>query len=84
MMTITSAVDFSNFSNIAVASYAWFDEAVPSEALRDKANMTATQASIFLDGYEVIDHQPNDSSGFSATVFKEKATGKIFFGGCRS
>lgn len=79
MMTITSAVDFSKFSNIAVASYAWFDEAAPSEALRDKANMTETQASNFLDGYEVIHHQPNDLSGFSATVFKEKATGKIFF-----
>lgn len=37
--------------------------------------MTPQMAQDFIDTWEVIDHLPNTTSGFSATVLKHKATG---------
>ena len=38
--------------------------------------MTLAMANDFVSTWEVIDHLPNTSSGFSATVLKHKITGK--------
>ncbi|OPZ78944.1 MAG: hypothetical protein BWY78_00319 [Alphaproteobacteria bacterium ADurb.Bin438] len=38
---------------------------------------TELQASDFLNRYEISYHYPNDETGLSFTVFKEKATGKL-------
>lgn len=37
---------------------------------------TGAQADYFLDKFEIIMHYPNDSSGFSCTVFKNRTTGE--------
>ena len=53
-MTITAIDTLANFAELSVASYALFnrdvlnDTIVQSAALRDKANMTVTQAGDFL------------------------------------
>jgi len=41
--------------------------------------MSATQASEFVSQWSVVDHLPNTGNGFSATVFKNIATGKYEF-----
>ncbi|MDY5950466.1 MAG: hypothetical protein SPJ16_04650, partial [Helicobacter sp.] len=35
-------------------------------------DMTPTQAKRFFDKYDMLIHQPNTESGFSATLFGEK------------
>ncbi|OPZ78946.1 MAG: hypothetical protein BWY78_00321 [Alphaproteobacteria bacterium ADurb.Bin438] len=42
-----------------------------------KDSFTELQATDFLSKYEVAYHYPNDETGLSFTVFKEKATGKL-------
>lgn len=39
-----------------------------------KGEFTPTQAKQFLDKYDLLIHQPNTDSGFSATVFQNKQT----------
>ncbi|OPZ78942.1 MAG: hypothetical protein BWY78_00317 [Alphaproteobacteria bacterium ADurb.Bin438] len=48
-------------------------------ALMDEsgAKFTSRQAEEFLSKYEISYHYPNDETGLSFTVFKEKATGKL-------
>jgi len=36
------------------------------------AKMSASQAAQFVEKFEIIDHQANTDSGFSATVFQNK------------
>src|SRR5262245_25726550 len=38
--------------------------------------MTPSQANAFFDRYEIIDHHPNDWTGFSATLLKDTETGQ--------
>src|SRR5262245_5237675 len=33
--------------------------------------MTVGQANAFFERYQIVDHHPNDSSGFSATLLKD-------------
>ena len=44
------------------------------EAALVVAGMTTVQAQRFADRYEIIDSQQNTSSGFAATLFREKTT----------
>ena len=37
-----------------------------------KGDMTPTQVKRFLNKYDILIHQPNTESGFSATLFGEK------------
>ena len=37
-----------------------------------KGDMTPTQAKRFFEKYDILIHQPNTESGFSATLFGEK------------
>jgi len=48
------------------------------QALIDKGFST-TEATTFATTYEILDSQPNTSSGFSATVFRNIHTGEITF-----
>jgi|GEM_PF-2238746 len=43
------------------------------------SGFTSTQSDEFIKHWEVIDHQPDTSSGFSATLFKNKQTGEYVF-----
>jgi len=38
--------------------------------------LTTTQINWFTDNYEIVTHYPNDATGFSATLFKNKLTGE--------
>ena len=38
--------------------------------------LTTTQISWFKANYEIVTHYPNDATGFSATLFKNKTTGE--------
>jgi len=51
------------------------DENGPLSATR----MTAQMANDFVDTWEVIDHLPNTTSGFSATVLRHKVSGRYTF-----
>ncbi|OPZ78476.1 MAG: hypothetical protein BWY78_00568 [Alphaproteobacteria bacterium ADurb.Bin438] len=44
---------------------------------KDGAKFTGLQTIDFLLKYEIAYHYPNDDTGLSFTVFKEKATGKL-------
>jgi len=39
--------------------------------------LTKTQIAWFVDNYEIITHYPNDVSGFSATLFRNKSSGEF-------
>jgi Ca2+-binding RTX toxin-like protein len=39
--------------------------------------LTASQARYLLDRWQILDHVPNDPSGFSATLLRERATGQL-------
>ncbi len=50
-----------------------FDAPVPLPT-EHPTRMVAVQAEAFTDRYEIVDHQPNDASGFSATLLQKKDT----------
>jgi hypothetical protein len=39
-------------------------------------HMTEQQAKYFLDNFEIVAHHKNDESGFSGSLFRNKATGE--------
>ncbi len=63
--------DFFDLSQLAEASYANFNVSVSNydEALEDKG-FSALQADTMLLHWTIIAHQPNTTSGFSSTLFK--------------
>ena len=86
---------FYDLAALAEASYVFFnllnenysDDKVKM-ALRDDNNekfggrFTATQAADFVTHWQVISHQENTDSGFSATLFKNKDTDEYVYA-CR-
>jgi len=44
-----------------------------------KGNFSATQAAAFVATWEVVSHQADNESGFSATLFKNKETGNFYY-----
>lgn len=44
--------------------------------LAGATRFTDAQAEWFTTNYEIVTHYPNDASGFSATLFKNKTTGE--------
>ena len=76
-MTITINTYFEQ-AQLALAAYALnlapgIDGALFRKSLTD-AGMTTLQAERFADRYEIIDSQQNTSSGFAATLFRERVT----------
>ncbi len=83
---------FSDMASLSEASYVLFDELnrnfsdkAVEDALKDsdlEGRFSATQAEEFVKHWQVVDHQGNTLSGFSATLFKNKDTGKFVYA-CR-
>lgn len=49
---------------------------VPPESGLGGTRITEKQLNVFVEQYDIIDHLPNQASGFSATLLKNKATGE--------
>ena len=83
-MTITAISKLSTLTSTTVASYADLQGATTDESLSNalslngsKANFTEIQADHFAQTFQLIHQRPNVSlNGFSASLFREKATGQ--------
>jgi len=81
--------EFFDIATLAEASYVLFDKLTDFtdkkvlDALQNNidfnGNFSATQAANFVAEWEVVSHQPNTDSGFSATLFKNKITGEYVY-----
>ena len=73
----------SRYSTLAEASYGDFELELPNDGIYeqsfvaaaiqntgDKNNFSATQAAEFVSHWRVVAHQPETTSGFSATLFQ--------------
>ena len=49
-------------------------KAYNADILKSATRLTDTQIDYFLANYEIVTHYPNDASGFSCTLFREKGT----------
>ncbi|MDZ4185613.1 MAG: cadherin-like domain-containing protein [Desulfuromonadales bacterium] len=86
---MSGASKFNDLATLAEASYVLFDEInysqidLVEEALKPEAklngNFSATQAADFVAEWEVVSHQANTGSGFSATLFKNKMNGEYVY-----
>lgn len=73
---MTSTQDMFQQAQLAEAAYADFSKVTTStkQALIN-AGFSDAQATAFVAEWEVIDHVPDTSSGFSATIFRNKQSG---------
>jgi Ca2+-binding RTX toxin-like protein len=92
---MSNSEQYYDLASLAEASYVLFDQFdyKDSEELKRalqnignssinkdyNGHFSATQAADFVEKWEVISHQKNTSSGFSATLFKNKETGEFFY-----
>ena len=87
MSDLTKAYDMAALSE---ASYVLFDKLYDFNddkaliaALQNKndfnGGFSATQAELFVATWQVVAHQGNTDSGFSATLFKNKRTGEYVY-----
>ena len=70
----------TSLSNLSDITQALLNGNTPSLAPPDQqqyVRLTRTQASAFLDAYEIVDHHANDASGFSATLLRRKVADPI-------
>ena len=70
-MAVLSEASYGNFSNVYSAGF--YDQQAVIDAITDKSdknNFSATQAAEFVTHWRVVDHQPETTSGFSATLFQ--------------
>ena len=76
-MSVTNVLSLASYALIAQAAYAKSTNKgdFPNAATRD-AKFTATQFDNFKLRYLFIDTLPNGPDGFSATVFKDIASGR--------
>ena len=70
-MQITDVEILEYLMSSAMAAYSEFNNDEFKDALVNKG-FTETQADEFIKRYDLIDHLPNQASGFSATVFWDK------------
>ncbi|MDR3158363.1 MAG: hypothetical protein LBU11_04990 [Zoogloeaceae bacterium] len=86
--------DLFDYAELAEASYVRFDllkkdfsdESVKTalttkeaDGKEYKGEFSATQADDFVAKWQVVSHIPDTDSGFSATLFREKETGKYVY-----
>ena len=69
---------------LAEAAYADFEDVTTDGQVRtaltsESSKFSSAQAEGFTKHWQVISHQPDTSSGFSATLFKNKQTGEYVF-----
>lgn len=85
---MTTIKQYFEYSQLAQAAYALWNEGVSTTVLVDQSGFALSQAREFLGvdtngiripgkGYSVLNHAPNDPTGFSATVFMNNETGKM-------
>ncbi|AGF79748.1 Ca2+-binding protein, RTX toxin [Desulfocapsa sulfexigens DSM 10523] len=89
---MSSSSIYYDMALLSEAAYVLFDKIEDltieddiRDALQNSAfegKMTAEQAEDFVNNWEVIYHQPNTDTGFSATLFRNKNTGKYHYA-CR-
>jgi hypothetical protein len=88
---MSNSSKYYDLASLAEASYVLFDEIDYTKsyevetALQDNSkegHFSATQAADFVATWEVVSHQKDTESGFSATLFKNKETGNFFYA-CR-
>lgn len=65
-------------AQLAEASYADLTQANVQGALEAR-EFSTTQAAEFVKHWKVISHQPDQASGFSATLFQNKDDGRYVF-----
>ena len=68
--------DLFQQAQLAEAAYADFSAPDTKKALTD-SGFSVAQATAFVAEWSVVDHIPDTSSGFSATLFQSKLTGKF-------
>jgi len=72
----------SHFATLATSDQAGLLEALargnnpPGFQDTQYIRMVRRQAAIFLDQYAVVDHHPNDWTGFSATLLRDRESGR--------
>lgn len=74
-MTIIAIEIWADLASTFLASYGTLDKSFLKDTLMDPqtgADFTSTQADAFIERYELKHQLPNQSSGFSATVFWDK------------
>jgi hypothetical protein len=85
---MSNTTQYYDLASLAEASYVLFDEIDFSkkdkveDALKNQTlngHFSATQGADFVSTWEVVSHQKNTESGFSATLFKNIETGKFFY-----
>ena len=79
--------ELSDFAQLSQAGYVYENLDLEESLLvwlekSPQTNFSPTQADSFVDRYELVHQQPNDETGFSATVFREKDTGRLILS-CR-
>lgn len=79
-MTITNVNLLANRAILAQAAYGKTEQAGGlRRALTEDAKFTSTQFDSFNAKFELISTVPNELNGFSATVYKERATNRLIF-----
>lgn len=75
---MSSIIDLFSQAQLAEAAYADFSNPLvePRDALQQgDSKFSPSQATTFVDNWEVIDHVPNTAFGFSATIFRNRQSG---------
>ncbi len=67
-------VNYKNGKEEGLATYKGYEtqDSTFFNTLELNGDMSPTQAKRFFEKYELLNHQPNTSSGFSATLFQNK------------
>lgn len=74
MATISDVSRFAQLSQAAYADFITFSDQAVKDALtgQETAGFAQAQAEDFTTNYRVLAYQPNDTHGFSATIFQSK------------
>ena len=75
-MPINNISDLSELVETSLASYAFISDPTYRDDLL-AAGFTATQVDDFVSNYEFVSQEPNQLSGFSATLFEDQSGKKV-------
>ncbi len=80
-MNIHNLCDKALLADVSYADFKGIDLSDQDDiktVLTDRG-LTSTQSDEFIKHWDVINHQPDTSSGFSGTLFKNKQSGEYVF-----
>jgi hypothetical protein len=66
----------SDMAGLAEAAYALFDLGKTTQETLIDSGFSSAQATAFVSNWTVVDHRPDTSTGFSATIFQSKDNGE--------